>query len=177
MDITQEVYEIQLQLTSLQYSQWLGALFSYQWWLLLLVLIGSWVLWWKLVDKKTVFETLTFALVVMLLGTTLDVYGVKLGLWCYPIKIFYLNPGLITGDWALPPVLKSLAYQRFPDWNRFIIALIIISAGLAFIGEPLLSWTGVYVLYRWHYAYSFVVYILGTIFAKWLVDKIRRSAI
>lgn len=177
MEYAQAIYENQISLTSMQHDQWVGVLFSYQWWLLLLVLIGSWVVWWKLVDKNTVFEALTFALVVMIVGTTLDVYGVKLGLWCYPIKVFYLNPGLITGDWALPPVLKSLAYQRLPDWKRFSVALVVIAATLTFVGEPLLVWTGVYVLYRWHYVYSFVVYILVGICVKWLVDKIRRSAI
>lgn len=171
------IHETQILLTSQQYDQWKSIVFSSQWWSLLFLILISWFVWWKLVDKLVVFEVLSFALIIVFIGTALDEYGVKLGLWAYPIKIFYLNCGLIAGDWALPPVVNSLVYQYCPHWKNFIIMVIAVSAFLAFIGEPILIWMGVYQMYRWNYFYSFIVYISVAVISKWIVDGIKRRTL
>lgn len=177
MATAQAIYDSQRLLTTQQFYQWKGILFSYQWWFLLLILVGSWVVWWKLVRKELVFQVFAYALLVVIIGTTLDIYGVKLGLWAYPIKTFYLNPGLLAGDFSLPPVVKSLVYQAYPDWKRYITAQLIVAAILAFMAEPLLVWVGIYQMYRWSYLSSFLVYVPVAIIVKWLVDGIKRKAL
>jgi hypothetical protein len=177
MQLTQNIYETRLLLTSLQYAQWKRILFTAQWWSLLFLLIISWLAWWKLIEKRRVFEVLAYALVVVIIGSILDLYGYKLGLWSYPIKSFYLNPGLIAGDWGLPPVVKSLVYQYYPQWKKFIIAQIVAAAFFSFIGEPILVWMGAYKMYEWSYWQSFLVYIPVAIFAKWVIGVLKRKTI
>lgn len=174
MALTQSIYEAQQVLTWLQYKQWRDVLFSVQWWVLVFILIGSWLIWLKFVDKGRGFEILSYALIVIITGTTINDYGVKLGLWAYPIKIFYLNPGLIAGDWAMPPLLKSLAYQYFPDWKRFVLAQTVIAAGFAFIGESFLVWIGAYQMYGWSYGKSFPIYLLVAVLAKFVIDGVKK---
>lgn len=177
MELIQSIHETRQILTLLQYQQWRGVLFSIQWWSLLSLLIVSWIVWWRLVNKSMIFEVLSYSLFIVIIGTTLDTYGQSLGFWAYPIKIFYLNPGAIAGDWGMPPVVKSLIYQYFPGWKEFIIAQIIVAAFFAFIGEPILVWMGVYKMYGWSYLKSFFVYIPVAIFTKWVVDELKRKVI
>jgi hypothetical protein len=177
MELIQSIYETRQLLTFLQYQQWRGVLFAYQWWLLLLLLIIPWIAWWKLVDKARLFEILSYALIVVIIGTTLDMYGVKLGLWSYPIKIFYLNPGLITVVWGVLPVIKSLIYQSYPEWKQFTATLILISAIASFIGEPIFHWLGMYKLHKWNYIYSFLGYIPVGVVSKWIVDWLRKKSL
>ncbi len=175
MDLLESIYTTRQLLTALQHEQWMSILFSVQWWALLFLLISVWIAWWKLVDKKMGFQVLSYALLVAIFGTALDTYGYKLGLWSYPIKLFYLNPGLISGDWALPPVVKSLIYQHYPDWKRFIVAQVALAGFLAFIGEPILIWMGAYKMYDWSYWQSFLVYIPVAIVSKWIVDGLKQK--
>ncbi|MGE5391199.1 MAG: CBO0543 family protein [Deltaproteobacteria bacterium] len=172
--ITQSIHQAQIHLTQLQYQQWDSHLFSDNWWILLATLLLPWVLWWFLVKKERLFEILTFALLVIIIGTTLDVYGVNLGWWSYGTKLFYLNPGLIAGDWSLPPVCKSLIYQYFPDWPRFTAAIIILSALLSFALEPVLHLRGVYIMYHWSYLESFLVYLAVALLTKFIVDVLKK---
>lgn len=172
--LAQSINRTQLHLTQLQYQQWKDHLFSDNWWFLLATLLIPWVVWWFLVKKERLFEILACALLVTIIGTTLDIYGVTLGWWGYGVKLFYLNPGLIAGDWSLPPVLKSLSYQYFPDWPRYIAAQIILGALFAFVGEPIMRARGVYLIYEWGYIQSFLVYVPVALLAKLIMDKLKK---
>lgn len=172
--LSQSIHRAQLHLTQLQYLQWKDHLFSDNWWLLLATLLIPWVVWWFLVKKARLFEILTYALLVVIIGTTLDIYGVNLCWWSYGTKLFYLNPGLIAGDWSLPPVFKSLIYQQFQDWPRFTAAIIILSALLSFALEPVLHLRGVYIMHDWSYARSLLVYLAVAIVSKLIMDQLKK---
>lgn len=174
--VNQTIFHTQLLLTQLQHQQWKSHLFSANWWILLFTLILPWVIWWFFVQKERLFEILTYALLVIVIGTTLDTYGVKLGWWGYSTKLFYLNPGLIAGDWSLPPVVKSLSYQYFPDWLRYIAAQIILGSLFAFVGEPTMHARGVYLIYNWSYLKSFLIYLPVAFIAKLIMDVLKKHA-
>lgn len=99
---------------------------------------------------------------------------ITLGWWGYGTKLFYLNPGLIAGDWSLPPVVKSLTYQYFPDWPRFVAVQVVLGALFSFVGEPTMHARGVYLMYHWDYFYSFLVYLLVAFLTKFIVDPLKK---
>lgn len=176
MEISETIHQTRLTLTAMQYEQWRGILFSAQWWSLLALLAFSWAGWWKLVDRRRCPEVLSYALLICALGTTLDGIGVKLGLWAYPIKLLYLNSGLIAGDWGLPPVVKALVYQHYPDWKGYLTGQLAVTAFFSFIGEPILVWMGVYRMPNWCYVQSFAIYFIVAVVAKWILDAVGRRA-
>lgn len=168
------IHHAQLILTRLEYQQWKSHLFSGNWWMLLSALLIPWIFWWLLVKKERLFEVLTYALFVVIFGGTLDTYGKTLGWWDYGTRLFFLNPGLIAGDWGLPPVVKSLAYQYFPDWPRFVAVQVILGAVFSFVGKPILHALGIYLMYNWSYLESFLLYIPVALLTKLIVDLLKK---
>jgi len=47
----------------------------------------------------------------------------------------------------------------------------------SFIMEPLVEWLNLVVYMNWKYAYSFPIYIVMPIVARWLVERFRAKQI
>jgi hypothetical protein len=152
-------------------------LLTWQWWMLLITLILVWVIWVKTVDRKRTQLILNFGLFVGIISTILDMVGTNHGLWAYPIRLYWaFIPPLVPYDLAYLPVIYMLVYQRHGQrWLNFLLVMIVVSAILAFIIEPLFNWMGIYVLYKWKYIYSFPIYILLACFVKFLVELINKK--
>lgn len=127
-------------------------------------------MWWKLVDRQRVFQMLAFSLLIGLMGSTLDIWGVKLGLWGYPIKLYFVDPGLAAVDWAFLPLLMAQVYQRCPEWRRFFLVMMLLALVCSFLGQPVLVWTGICQLHGWKYYYSLPLYMVAAVLARWMTD-------
>lgn len=164
----------------LQIHHWLKyELFTPQCGLLLLMLILPWFIWWKLADKKRFLEIIIYGLLISIVSTLLDEVGCQLNLWEYRYDIEPLFPRLIPMNYTMLPVGYMLIYQHFAKWKSFIAASIIMAAVFAFIGEPVMAMTGIYVLLKWKHFYSFPIYlILAIIFKgalKWIMRVHQRA--
>jgi len=69
-----------------------------------------------------------------------------------------------------------LTYQYFPTWKRFFWALVAVSAVFSFIVEPIIVYLGFYVILKWLYWYSFIIYIVMGLLSRWLVVTIFQMA-
>ncbi|NHM30763.1 CBO0543 family protein [Neobacillus terrae] len=146
-------------------------LFSFQWWLLLLVLIVPWIIWVKFVDRKRIKEILLFGVLLIILIGLMDDIGVNLSLWSYPYKLTYLVSRLSAVDYGMIVVMHMFIYQKFKKWKSFLIANAVLAAIFAFIFEPISVRLGIYKLDNWKYIYSFPIYILKASLVKWIIDK------
>ena len=168
-----ELEQIHEHLVELRLEYWLSHnLFTFQWWLLVIVFIVPWFIWWKYVDKKRISSILLFGTLLMLLVIMLDVLGVEGGLWSYPYQLLYLLPRLIPIDQGIIIVAHMFLYQYFPKWKGFIIANTIMALLFSFFFEPLTVWLGIYRIENWRYIYSLPIYIAKAAFIKWLVDHV-----
>jgi len=168
-----EILEAQKHLHELEYQHWLQyELFADQWWALVGVLVIPWFIWWKLVDETRTRIILAYGLYILFVVTAMDWLGVTMQLWIYPIKLLPIVPSILTLDWALLPVIHMLIYQYFPRWQSFLIAETICSVLLAFVGEPFAEWFGIYFVLHWYHIWSFPIYLLKTIFGKWLIENL-----
>ncbi len=166
--------ETQRILTSLRFDHWLNKeLFTWQWWFLLAFLVLPYVALWKWLDRKRVYEVLCFGLLLAITATILDVLGSELTLWVYPKKLVPIIPRFVELDLASIPIAYMLIYQWFPQWKRFIAALILFSALGAFVVEPFFKWAQMYQPLTWKYVYSFPIYIMLGIGFKGVIEKIR----
>lgn len=172
------IYDLEIQLTQARIQNWIHQdLFTFQWWLLLLVLIVPWFIWWKYVDKKRVFEIAFFGAIMLIISSFLDAVLTEIGLWCYEFYVIPVWPRLISADFTLIPITYMFIYQYIRDWKRFCLALVIVSTFFSFIGEPFLMWLNIYHLHGWKHIYSFPIYVAVGVLGKWLLQFLNSNNI
>jgi len=177
----EQVLDAQNVSIQLQIQHWLKyELFTPQFWLLLGILIFPWIIWWRLVDRKRFLEIIICGLLISSVVTVLDEIGCQLNWWEYRYDIEPLFPRLIPMNHAMLPVGYMLIYQYFSEWKPFAVANIVFAAVMAFIGEPVLAKTGIYVLLEWKSVYSFPIYIFLAIIIKialnWIIKVQQRAS-
>lgn len=165
--------EIQRQLTSIHIDQWLREdVFHFRWWLLLILLVVSAYVWWKMIDKSRLPEIILYAALATIVVMAIVEYGEELTLWDYPTDIIPIFPPLTSINLISLPLIYSLIYQHFKTMKSFIMATVILTAVICFIIEPILVWGGFYQLLRWNYYFSYPIYASMAILIRTVVIKI-----
>ncbi|MYL51776.1 hypothetical protein GLW08_00330 [Pontibacillus yanchengensis] len=169
----EDIRKVHQQLVDMRVEYWFNHdLLSFQWWILILVLILPWFIWWRFVDKKRIDQILLFGTLLILLVSLLDDLGVEMHLWSYPYQLVPLLPKLVPIDYGMLVVAHMYLYQKYTRWKSFIVANIVMAAVFTFIFEPITVWLDIYKMEDWRYIYSFPIYILKAVLIKWLVDMI-----
>jgi len=167
------IYELEKQLTQVRIENWINHdLFSYQWWILVGVLVIPWLLWWKWVDKKRLIEIILFGTIALIVSSYLDAMLSDLCLWEYNCYVIPLWPRLISADFTIVPVTYMFVHQYFMDWKKFISAMLVVSLFFTFVGETLLVWLNIYTLHGWKHYYSLPIYFALGVLVKYLTQKI-----
>ena len=152
--------------------EWLqNDVFHARWWILIALIILISVIWWIMVDKARLFEISLFAVLAIILTIGIHEYGEELTLWEYPIDIIAIFPPLTSINLISLPLIYSIVYQHCKNLRSFIWAVLITSAILCFICEPLLSWGGFYLQIHWEYYFSFPVYSGMAIGVRFIIKK------
>ena len=174
--MTSNILQTLAQLNQLRLEFYIAnTLFTWRWWLLIVIAIIPFIVWWLLVDKRRLSKILLYGVIGVVLNVIADEHLINLLWYSYPHRLDPFWGGVIVGDISYPPVIGMLVYQYFPRWKTYIIAVLLGSAFISFVGLPLLKLMGVLVLLRWNYLYSFLLLILYACFIKWLVDKIAKT--
>lgn len=174
--LIEKIIEYKKNISDASITHWLNQeLITWQWWLSAFLYLAPLLIWWKMVNRKRLFEIMLFGLFVNITCSFLDVIGTNFTLWEYPIKILPNVPLFFPIDYVDIPVIYMLIYQHYPKWKHFFIAITITSLIFSFIGEPFLVWAKIYQLIHWKYIYSFPIYILIAIMCKvainWFIKK------
>lgn len=171
-----QMHEMQKTLNEMRQLHWKYSEFlTFQWWLLLIVMVIPWMIWWKFVDKKRIHEILLYGFFVIMLSIILDDIGSHVQLWDYNRNLTPFVHQLSPINLSILPVSFMLIYQYFQTTKSFVIAHIILAAGGSFIVEPLFEKMNIYVQYDWKHIYSFPIYILMALFLNWLINKINNQ--
>ncbi len=147
---------------------------SPNWWVLLITLFIILITWIVLVDKRKLFDIVTYGLLVALLSIVLDTTGVWMLLWSYPIKLTPIESSMFSIHLIHMPFIYMLVYQYFTKWKPFLIVMTVTAFIFAFILEPLLIWLQIYEIYKWSFYISFPIYIAIAAFFKWLIEKMKQ---
>ena len=165
--------EVQWQLTTTRFYEWMqNDVFHFKWWLLLVLFIIFAYIWWKTVDKSRLNEIVLYTSLITIIALVLDELGEELTLWDYPYDLFPLFPPLTAIDLVCLPMVYSLIYQHFSTWKKFIIASIIMAAIFCFVLEPLFVLVGVYQMLKWKSYYGFPIYTSMGICIKAVVNMV-----
>lgn len=174
-DHLQEVRLLEDHLFSLEAEGWFHYEFlTPKWFLLLGFFIVPWIVWGLLKKRKVLSESILFGVSVMLITILLDTVGLQFRFWEYPIEFVPVIPRAFPFDLSMVPVPYMLMYQYFQTGKSFSIALVIMAASYAFIGEPFCEWLNLVHYIHWQYIYSFCYYILLGTGIRLLVNKIKR---
>jgi hypothetical protein len=171
-DIPKSVKD-QMDLTSDHIDNWLkNDLFHSGWWVLIALIVVSLAVWFVLLDKKRLRETLLFAALMAIIGLAINEYGEELILWDYPVDVIPIFPPLSSLNLLLLPLAYSLAYQYSKTAWRFLWATIAVTAVLCFAVEPLLSLGNLYQLLNWQYWWGFPFYAAAALLVRKVTVKI-----
>lgn len=85
--------------------------FSWAWWLGIVLSILPWAVWIKIRDKKNTTRLLFIGLVVMLVTSTMDNIGLSFGLWHYHWKVTPTYNAFLPWNYTLLPVSIMLILQ------------------------------------------------------------------
>lgn len=172
--LIKEIIDLKVKLRTLSFQHWLNnELFTWVWWLYIIIIVISAFLWLKYVNKKRMVEIAVFGLFVTAAATFLDIAGSEYPLWEYPIRPLPMMPLVFPIDFIFLPVVDMFIYQRFSKWKSFFIVNTIAAAIMSFILEPLLTLFKAYHLITWKYIYSFPIYIIIATICKFIVDMMK----
>ncbi|WP_158386131.1 CBO0543 family protein [Clostridium aceticum] len=176
-ELTNKMIEAKRLYRDRSLSHWYTSEFgTWQWFLHLAVFIFLLYIWWKMIDKKRIYELLSYGFLVSTISIVLDVIGTELVLWTYPIRLLPTIPRLFSIDLTVMPVVYTIFYQKYPEWKQYIIVATIVALLYAFVAEPMLVWIGIYKLFHWRYIYSFPIYIAIAVFCKWIIMWLGRRS-
>lgn len=145
-------------------------LFSYQWWLIVVMMLTCWVVWGILLDRKRFRNILLIGCLSMGFALVLDDIGLTMARWNYPYKIVYFTTRLSLVDMVILPVAFMLIYQYCRKWATYIIFSVLFALFAAFIAEPIFVKLNMYTIIDWHYMYSAPIYVAIGVVVKGIVD-------
>lgn len=169
-----DVQEKAQQFKEFEHTYWLNdVLFSPGWWILFITTIVFFIVWIIIVDKKRIFEIVTYGMMVLIIGVMLDTLGLSLSWWDYPITLLY-TPQLLEVHSAHMPIFYMITYQYFHKWKSFFIAASILALVFSLIFEPILVWMGIYKLHTWRHIYGLIPYFVIAVVLKWIINKLKQ---
>ncbi|UFT99279.1 hypothetical protein KO561_19220 [Radiobacillus kanasensis] len=174
-EVFDEVRKLQLKLVEIDKEGWLKYEFlTWQWWLLLAILIIPWIIFIWLHDRQRLVSTLLVGITVALITMLFDVTGSDYGFWGYPTELVRPGPGAFSFDLGIIPVSVMLTYQFFRKWSHYLLMLVILALVFAFIGEPISEKLELVLFLKWNRTFSFCYYILVGISVKAFTDKLLK---
>lgn len=99
-----------------------------------------------------------------------DQVGKFFDLWRYPHQLMPFTENLNAVDFFVVPSIFAYMYQKFSAWKSFLIADLVASLVVSYVGEPIFVSLGMYELVKWSYWESFIVLFPIAILVKALVD-------
>jgi hypothetical protein len=167
--------KVESELVQLNYEHWVNhELFTWQWWLLVVLSVVPWLLWWRVVDKRRIIEILAVGLFIATIASLQDVYGWNRGMWRYQIQLLPMCIPLLPFDLSVLPVVYMVIYQFFRSWKVFIGVNLVVAFGFACIAEPLLEWMKIYDSVKWRHIYSVPIYFANGLLGKWGIETMKK---
>jgi hypothetical protein len=177
------VYEKERELAKLSIQNWTAnEVFSFQWFLMIGILIVSYAVWLKLVDRKKVTELLLIGSLdsvakIIIAAVLLDNI---LGLYDYKIRILPVPVSIFATSVTISPILIMLVAQYTTSWKGFFLWAAIGNAFLNFVIFPIYISVGILKFYNWNVFYHFLVLYAVAVIVRvvflWIIGIQKRHS-
>jgi hypothetical protein len=156
MDTHEKIAQAKEVLIKLIYNDWkANDLFSPTWFGTVIFILLSYVLCFKLLDKRRLSQILLFGSLITVMITLFDIIGVEYTRWAHLTRVFPIMPTLFLLDYTIMPLYYMLIYQYCRNWKIYIIWNAIAAGLISFALFPLLTFLKMFELNNWRYAYFF----------------------
>ncbi|MRH42074.1 hypothetical protein GH741_05220 [Aquibacillus halophilus] len=151
-------------------------LYTWKWWLLVILSISSPIVWWMFTDNQRITEVTAYGLFYAVSAITLDSIGSNALAWVYPVRLTpYLNPQLYPYDVGIVIIPFMLIYQRWGgEFKDFFLISGLQSAFLAFLAERFMEFFNIYQEITWKNIYSFPIYWLLAIICWFIITRFKK---
>lgn len=157
---SKELFDIIYELKNKSLSDWLqNSLFTWHWWLAVIISIVPWIIWIYIRDKQSTNRLLYVGFFAIIIAFIVNLIGISFNLWFFEYRVFPVVQLFMPSDFTLIPVSIMILLQIKPSKYVFIKALFF-GAFSAFIAEPIFYWLKYYHLTNWEYTYSFILYFI-----------------
>ncbi len=154
------MYEKGRELAKLSIQNWTSKeVFSFQWFLMIVVLIIVYVVWLKLIDKKRATELLligSLESVAKLLVVAILLDNI-LGLYEYKIRILPIPANVFATSVTISPIMIMLVTQYTKSWKGYLLWTAVGNAFLNFVILPIYIYLGISEIHNWNVFYHFLV--------------------
>jgi hypothetical protein len=174
------LYEKERELVKLSIQEWISnEVFTYQWFIILGILIVVYTVWLKLVDRKRGPELLLLgSLMAVAKVVTIILISNELGLFYYPIRLVPLVSNIYVTSITVSPIIVMLAEQYAHSWKGFILWDAIGLAFLNFVIFPIYTAMGIVKFHNWNVFYHFLVLfgvsIITRVVFLWIMGTQKR---
>jgi hypothetical protein len=168
----EDAYDLIKQANHKMINLWLqNTLFTWRWWLCLVLTIVPWTLWFIFRKKESTHRLLYCGVIAMLISSWLDVVGILFGLWSYHADLIPFSPSFIPWDFTLVPVITMFFLQFKPNFNPYLKSIVYtLIASFAF--QPLMQWLRFYSPKHWKHYYSVPIFIFIYLTSNWFSKRI-----
>lgn len=151
-------------------------LYTWQWWLLVILSILSPIVYWICINKRRITEVTAYGLIYGVSAIILDSVGSNAMVWTYPVRLTpYLFPQLYPFDIGIVIIPFMLIYQRWGcTFKIFVLISGLQSAFLAFVAEQLMEYFNIYKEISWKNIYSFPIYWLLAIICSFIITSFKK---
>lgn len=146
--------------------------YSFEFWLIVAIFLVPLLILVFKIDRSNIFLIGFYGYSINFIGSMINLIGVNLGFWNYPIQMIPAIPS-IAYDTSLVPVTYMFIYQWSLNKNKnyFILALIA-SIIFSFLIEPLFSSLNLFKLYPGiTYVHRLICYV-GLSILAWAITAI-----
>ena len=151
-------YEIARKLAEQSYQHWVSyELFSFNFFLLIIVNVIFYSIWLKLLDKSRISHLLligALAAVGYLIGD-IFLFGF-FGVAEYKVSLTPVEPPFLILSVTVGPIIIMLIEQYISTWKGYLLWASICMAFLTFVILPIYSLVGIFQLHNWNYFYHFL---------------------
>jgi hypothetical protein len=161
------------QLTDLRLDIYMEYVFTWKWWILVMICIIFPIIFFILVRKDRYLQAIAYFGTVYIINKNMDDIATALDWYDYRIQLEPIIGAMLPANLFAIPISLTLIYQYFSKWKFFILAVAIYAASVAFIALPIFKEIGMYLPKDWTLYYSFLSLVVISSLSKFIIDKVK----
>ncbi|MFZ3578774.1 CBO0543 family protein [Virgibacillus sp. DJP39] len=167
----QKLISIQEDFTreSEQYWNMYSDLSTWQFWVIILMLVGPLVVLYFVLDRENIFLIGFFGFAVHILFAYIDATGIRYGLWGYPYQMLPFLPSFSIDASFIPITIMVVFQWTLKHKKNFYVYSFITALIFGFGFKPFLTSIGLFESYKWvNYFLIFLIYLVLFLLAYWI---------
>jgi hypothetical protein len=154
-------------------ERWISEeLFTIRWWGIVGFLAFSYILCFKLLDKKRFVELLLYGSLVSVFCVVADVFLSNRNMFIYKVSLFPMIPSIFIYDITALPLYYMVIYQHATSWVKYSIVITLSSLLMGYAFTPLMIKLGYLQFINWSYTRAFLIIVFIGFLAKAAISLI-----